>query len=388
MNLGGAVQTITREELFELARQLVSIPSGPEEGTTEIVDFLSTYLTQEGLIAEKQYVGGDKHWNLLCGLPLSLDPPRLLLTGHLDTVPDTDLGPRVGIVHKRLYGRGSADMKGSIASMVMALVSLHRAGVPLRHKVLFAGVAGEEIGGLGTKAFLEKGGRAEMAIVGEPTGLRLVTAHKGIEWIKIVFEGRSAHASCPEEGVNAIYYAAKLVQMLEQRAKRLNMEKRHPLLGSPTLNVGTIRGGVAPNVVPDRCEIMIDRRWLPSETIEEIYAEIKNLSTQIVEDNSYVRVSISRMEETNHCVPLETPVDHQLVFTIQAVLADAGLPPEPHGAPYGTDAPLFATYGIPTVVWGPGDIRQAHSKDEYIDLDQLWEATRLYINTIVKLCGP
>jgi len=380
------IRMISKEEVVTLARKLITIPSDPEKGTVQIVDFLSGYLSQEGLAVEKQRVQGDKHWNLLCWFPRQHKRPRLLLNGHLDTVAVGAASLKGTVLEGKLYGRGAADMKGAVAAMVMALVALHRAQIPLQYGVLFTGVAGEEIGGLGTKAFLEAGGHAEMAIVGEPTNLRLVTAHKGVEWIQIVVEGRSAHASCPQKGVNAISWAAKAVQALEQWAERRKTDKRHPLLGPPTLNVGTIRGGAAPNVVPDRCLIQLDYRWLPSETVEELLSEIEDLITQVFKEDPRLCFNISRMRETLHSKPLETPLNHPLVSIVQAVLADAGLPSEPQGAPYGTDAAWLAGFGIPTVVWGPGDIRQAHSEDEYIDLNQVWKATTLYVDAIMRLC--
>ena len=385
-NYTSVIHHICRKEVFKLAWRLVSIPSGPEVGTHEIVEWLRDFLLQEGLLADTQPVNGTKHLNLLLKIPGKYEEVRLLLNGHLDTVPSSPNAPAPQFRQGKLYGRGAADMKGAVAAMVMALVALHRAQIPLRYGVLFTGVAGEEIGGLGTKAFLEAGGHAEMAIVGEPTNLRLVTAHKGVEWIQIVVEGRSAHASCPQEGVNAISWAAKVVQALEEWAEGRKTDKRHPLLGPPTLNVGIVQGGVAPNVVPDRCVIQLDYRWLPSETGGELLTEIEDLITQVLKEDPRVRFNISRMKETLHCKPLEAPLNHPLVSIVRAVLADAGLPSEPQGVPYGTDAAWLAGFGIPTVVWGPGDIRQAHSENEYIELNQVWEATKLYADAIMRLC--
>lgn len=385
-NYTSVIQHISKEEVFKLAWRLVSITSGPEVGTHEIVEWVRGFLLREGLLADTQRVDGTKHLNLLLKIPGKYEEVRLLLNGHLDTVPPSPNAPAPQFRQGRLYGRGAADMKGAVAAMVMALVALHRAQIPLQHGVLFTGVAGEEIGGLGTKAFLEAGGRAEMAIVGEPTNLRLVTAHKGVEWIQIVIEGRSAHASCPQEGVNAISWAAKIIQALEDWTERCRVDRQHPLLGTPTLNVGVVQGGVAPNVVPGRCVIQLDRRWLPSETPEEILKEIESLVGQVLKEDPQVRFRVSRMKETLHCRPLDTPLNHPLVSVVRAVLADAGLPSEPQGVPYGTDASWLAGFGIPTVVWGPGDIRQAHSENEYVELNQIWEATKLYADAIMRLC--
>lgn len=382
------LQCVSQEEVFQLVWQLVSIPSYPEVGDQAVAKWLQSFFEKEGLLTYIQPVEGTKHFNVVVEVPGTQAGFRLLLNGHLDTVPLPSSAQAPRVAQGKLYGRGATDMKGAIAAMAMALVALHRARVPLRYGVLFTGVAGEEIGGVGTKAFLEAGGRAEMAIVGEPTKLRLVAAHKGVEWIKVELEGRLAHASCPEEGINAISWGAKVVCALEDWAARCRAERsHHSLLGPPTLSMGTIEGGVAPNVVANRCVIRMDRRWLPNETIEQIYKKLRDIISQTVKNEPRVRFYLSRMEETKHCIPMETPLNHSLIKTVQRVLADDGLSPEPQGVSYGTDASWLCQFGIPTAVWGPGDIRQAHSDNEFVDLNQVWSATRLYLTTVLRLCS-
>jgi len=378
---------LSKEEVFNLAKQLVSIPSHFAVGTRDVAEWLKCFLEKEGLAAETQSVRGNEHVNLIVRISGIHETAKLLLNGHLDTVPPSskDFAPRIS--RGRLYGRGSADMKGAIAAMIMALVALQRAQERLQYGLIFTGVAGEEVGGFGTRAFLERGGRAETAIVGEPTGLRLVIAHKGVAWIRIDIRGRSAHASCPKEGVNAVLGAARVVQALERLGESYKSSRGHSMLGYPTISVGMIRGGLAPNVIPDHCVIKVDRRWLPGETEEGILAEIKETVAGAIGGDGRLSYTISREKETLHCRPFETPLDHPLVTVLQAVLTDAGLPSVPQGVSYGTDAFLLSGFGIPTVVWGPGDIRQAHSEDEYIDLNQVWKATTLYIDAIMRLCG-
>jgi len=379
----------SQEEVTQLAWQLVAIPSHSEVGDRAVAEWLRGFLKKEGLIGKIQSVTNAKHVNLVIKMPGNHEGYRLLLNGHLDTVPPpTSNAQPPEIRHGRLCGRGATDMKGGIAAMVMALVALHRARVPLQYGVLFTGVAGEEIGGLGTKAFLDAGERADMAIIGEPTQLRLVTAHKGIEWLQIKIEGYSTHASCPDAGVNAISHAAKVVQALEEWASRHLIKRKHPLLGPPTLSVGTINGGVTPATVPEDCIIQVDRRWVPGETVEQIYQEMRDVVSQALKGKTDVQFDISRMEETKHCIPVETPLSVSLVNTLGGVLVDIGLSPDPQGVPYGTDASWLSQFGIPAVVCGPGDIHQAHSNDEFINLKQIWQATMIYLEAILRLCGP
>ncbi len=378
-------ECVTPAEVWALARELVAIPSHPEVGTVEIVDWLREFLSVEGLPAVVQPASEGPHVNLIVSYPETTVTPALLLNGHLDTVPPPPQGCIADLKGRLLLGRGAADMKGGVAAMAMALVALRRLDFPLKKAVMFAAVAGEEIGGLGTKALLgEVTPRA--CIIGEPTQLRLVTAHKGVEWIEIVVEGRSAHASRPEIGVNSISVAAAIVGALEGLGAQWARERNHPLLGSPTLNVGMICGGVAPNVVPDRCWIRLDRRWLPGEDIGAIQAEIRDVIARATQGICGVRVQVKRMEETRHCCPMETRVDQPFVVGLQRVAAEEGLSPQPVGVPYGTDGSLLAAHGVPTVVWGPGSVVEAHSSDEHVDLGEVWVATRAYVRAIVELC--
>ena len=380
------LKEISEEEVRQLAYQLVSIRSDPQAGTREIVNWLEQFLRREGISAQIEQVAEGKHANLIVEIPGGTAGTRLLLNGHLDTVPPTPGIHSPRLDNERLYGRGATDMKSAVAAMCMALVALHRAQVKLNRGVMLAAVAGEEIGGIGTKAFLDSGRKAEMAIVGEPTRLRLVTAHKGIEWAKIELQGKSAHASCLEEGINAVIAGAKVVQALEKASIRCKNNPPHPLLGLPTLNVGVINGGTLPNTVPEQCTIQIDYRWLPNETIEEIYRNLNSVVVSSLKNYSQIHFNISRMEETKHCLPVEIPINHLLVRTIQKILGGAGYFSEPVGAPYSSDATWLTRFHIPSVIWGPGDISQAHSNNEFIELEQIWRATKFYLEAILLLC--
>jgi acetylornithine deacetylase/succinyl-diaminopimelate desuccinylase len=379
------VQSITPSELYELAEKLVAIPSYPEVGTQKIVMWLKEFASCQGLPVSVQPVADDLHVNLLIGYPKLDVRPWLMLNGHLDTVPPAQNNHIPKVCRRFLFGRGAADMKGAVAAMVMAFVALQRSRFPLSKPVMLAAVAGEEIGGLGTKVLLREV-KPHACIIGEPTKLRLVVAHKGVEWIEIVVHGRAAHASCPQAGVNSIVWAAAIVQALENLGAQLARERNHPLLGAPTLNVGVIQGGTAPNIVPDKCLIRIDRRWLPGEDIKAIYAEIHSAVSHVIKDTLGVRVDIKRMKETMHSQPMETCSDHPFVRVLQQVAKEERLPADLYGVPYGTDGSLFAAQRIPTVVWGPGDIAQAHTVNEFVDLEELWIAARFYLRAIISIC--
>lgn len=378
---------IAPKEITALAQKLIEIPSTPAHGTQAIGKFLYDYLSAHQLYVEKQRVRGEKHWNILCWVPRKEEQVHVLLHGHLDTVPLGGASADAKIADGKLWGRGAADMKAAVAAMISALIAIQRARISLHRSILFTGVAAEEIGGLGTKALLKAGVRAHMAIVGEPSSLKLVVAHKGVEWLEIKIQGKAAHASCPEEGVNSVIYASFLVQQLIQWAKQRSDVIRHPLLGTPTLNVGLIKGGVAPNIVPSECILQIDYRWLPGEDISEVREQVDLLAHSLANKNPNIKITIKPMKQTLHCIPVEISVDHILVTTLQNLLLQLGYPTEPVGVSYTTDASLLTAAGIPAVICGPGDIKQAHTDDEYVLVDQLLDATQLYYNAILALCS-
>lgn len=381
-----AIEQITAAEVAQLAQALVAIPTHLPHGTTAAVRWLHELVSTEGLPATIQSTGKSPHDNLLVGYPALTPTPKLLLNGHLDTVPPPPHAGRPVTDGNLLFGRGAADMKGGLAAMIMAVVALRRSGVSLKRPVVLAAVAGEETGGIGTAALLREI-RPENCIIGEPTHLHLVTAHKGVQWIQITVEGRAAHASCPVEGRNSIVAAAAIIQTLDWLAHKLRQTRTHPLLGPPTLNIGVIRGGLTPNVVPSLCTIQVDRRWLPSEDSELILDEIRGAVESAVAGAEDLKIRIDPLPETAHCRPMETPPDHHFVRQLQHAAAEEALPVEVEGVPYGTDGSLLAAEGIPTVILGPGDIRQAHTDHEHIDLSEVWKATSLYIRILLHVCG-
>ncbi len=381
-----ALTAIGEGELVTLTRDLVTVPSHEEVGTQEVAEELRQRLAAEGIATELQPLGFGKHTNLLARIGPVDRPPVLLLNGHLDTVAPTPGQEAPWVEGARVYGRGSVDMKGAVAAMALAMIALSRIRTPLRGGVCLAGVAGEEIGGIGTRAFLDKGGWAEMAVVGEPTGMQPVIAHKGVEWIKVELAGRAAHASKPSAGANAVTSAAAVVHALEELGEVLSARTPHSLLGTPTLSVGTIRGGVVPNVVPDCCVITIDRRRLPGETGEDAREEVRRAVERALRGREGIVARVGPASERRHMGPMETHSDHPLVLSVQALLDGMRLPTAVRGVPYGTDGAWLSDRGIPTVVVGPGDIAQAHGRDEYVEIAQLECALRFYVSLIIELC--
>jgi acetylornithine deacetylase/succinyl-diaminopimelate desuccinylase-like protein len=287
------------------------------------------------------------------------------LAPHLDTVgePAYALQLKPVVRDGRVYGRGACDTKGSVSAYFQSLLNVTAAGPrPAHTEILFVGLIDEENMQLGSRHFAGHGPKSDFAIVGEPTGLEIVTAHKGDVWLRLRTIGRPAHGATPHRGRNAVTAMSRIVLALEtEYASELAARPAHPRLGRPTINVGRIDGGRQPNIVPAECIIDIDRRTLPGETEAGVRREIRALLQR-----HGLKASFDTLR-TSPCEPLETNPDLPLV---QALTRAAGRRTT-RGVHYFTDAAPLAAGGIPSVVFGPGDIAQAHTEREWLAISQL-----------------
>jgi acetylornithine deacetylase len=355
----------------KLLRELIALPSvnpaflpakHPRAGEQRVGDFLAATAARAGLDVEFQAVAPRRSNLIVRLLPRGKARRRLLLAPHLDTVNATDEQFTPHIRNGRLFGRGACDTKGSVAAMFAALCELAQTRQrPADTEVVFAGLVDEEHAQAGSRALVAGGFEADLAIVGEATRLQVVTAHKGTLWLCLETRGKSAHGSCPELGRNAVHAMARVVDLLlTDYAARLR-SRRHPLLGCATVSIGAICGGTQANIVPDRCSILIDRRSLPGETVADVRREIlsvlrrKHLSVDFVKD------------KLPPCLPLETDPRHPLVARFLKSVGQR----KPVGVRYFCDASVLGHGGIPSVVFGPGDIAHAHTADEWISLAEL-----------------
>jgi acetylornithine deacetylase/succinyl-diaminopimelate desuccinylase family protein len=361
-----------------LLSELIALPSvnpaflragHARAGEHRVADFLSTVSARAGLDVEFQQVLPHRP-NLLARLsPSGKIRNRILLVPHLDTVAaadETQFSPRRQ--EGRLYGRGSCDTKGSAAAMLDALCEIARSKQrPRQTEIIFAGVVDEENAQAGSRALVASGVKADLAIVGEPTRLKVVTAHKGSLWLRLATRGKSAHGARPELGRNAIHAMARIVDALETGYAGSLRKHRHVLLGFPTVSVGTIRGGTQPNIVPDACAITIDRRTLPGETEMGVRREIRTFLAQRKLKATFAS------EKLAPCLPLETDANHPWVRHFLRCNRQR----KPAAVHFFCDAAVLAEGGIPSVVFGPGDIAQAHTPEEWISLRSLERARRM-----------
>ena len=374
---------MTRTE--KLLAELIALPSvnpaflpvpHPYAGEKRMAEFLVSVAARAGLDVElKKVLPG--RFNVIVRLqPRNKVRRTILLAPHLDTVGAD--GTRFIPQRKngRVHGRGACDTKGSVAAMFTALCDLAAAkSRPLETEFVFAGLVDEEHAQAGSRALAASGFKADLAIVGEPTRLQVVTAHKGSLWLQLETRGKAAHGATPQLGRNAVHEMARIVDLLETDYAAWLRKRKHPLLGTATVNVGLIRGCVQPNIVPDRCTITIDRRTLPGETEAGIRREI---AARLRARKLPAKISSTKLAPA---LPLET---HAQLPLVRQFLRSAGQS-RPVGVDFFCDAAVLAHGGIPSVVFGPGDIAQAHTADEWISLAALERGRDLLLNFMKSL---
>jgi acetylornithine deacetylase/succinyl-diaminopimelate desuccinylase-like protein len=377
------MRRMTRAE--KLLAELVALPSvnpaflpprHPNAGEKRVADFLAAVAARAGLEIEFQKVLPGRSTVIARLRPKNKTKQTVLLAPHLDTVGAD--GTRFIPQRKngRLHGRGACDTKGSVATMVSALCELANAkSRPLETEIVFAGLIDEENAQAGSRALAASGFKADLAIVGEPTRLQVVTAHKGSLWLELETHGKAAHGATPQFGKNAIHEMARIVDLLETDYASQLRKRKHPLLGHATVNVGKIYGGAQPNIVPDRCAISVDRRTLPGETDAGVRREISAL---LRAQKLSANISCAKLAPA---LPLET--DHQLPL-VQKFLKSVGQS-KPLGVHFFCDAAVLSAGGIPSVVFGPGDIAQAHTTDEWISLSELERGKNLLLRFLNSL---
>lgn len=328
-------------------------------------------------------------FNLLVSHQVDGRAPWLLFESHLDTVSvdGMTVDPFGGrIADGRMYGRGTCDTKGTGAAMLWALSRYNRRSGPNNVAVLFT--LDEEVGKTGVRTFVasqmpELDWRPAGVIVGEPTRLRAVVAHNGVVRWRIRTEGVAAHSSDPSRGRSAIRMMTEVIGALEERyIARLASE--HPLTGRAQCSINLIRGGTQINMIPERCEIHVDRRVVPGEDPDTVIPAVERILEALRTKSPHLTV----VQEAPDMVdsPLDPAGGEAFGAFVATVLNSMGLPDGLSGVGYGTDASSFSRAGIPAVVLGPGDIAQGHTANEWIELEQLRAGVEIYYNLMMSEC--
>lgn len=377
-------------QVVELTRAMIRHDTvNPPGQERRLAEYLAHRLEELGLSAEVQAVAEDRA-NVIGRITGSGEAPPLILCGHLDTVPIGEAPWRFDpfaaeIAEGKIWGRGTSDMKSGLAAAVVAAGLVAASGARLKGDLIVAGTAGEEVDRIGAIRLIEGGVLpAGPLLIAEPSENEIYTAEKGALWLEIVARGRAAHGSMPELGVNAIEHLARAVLALRNEDFP---HQPHPLLGRPTLNVGTIRGGSRTNIVADSCAVTVDIRTVPGQDHGAIVRQVTRLLDRIgaagPECPTEVRV-------LNDAPPIETDAADAFVRDVVRSVADAARrQATPTGVMYYTDAAaLVPALNVPMAICGPGRKELAHQVDEYVEINTLIEAVGIYRRLIeLRLIG-
>ena len=374
------IEHVDEEYIVSIASRLVRINSeNPPGREAEVASFLAERLSELGLKAKVDPF--DRRANCIASTK-DFKRAGLLLLTHLDTVPAGEreawsIPPFEGIIRDgRLYGRGAADAKGCIASMLGALKALADSGMELGGEgLVLAAVADEEMESQGIRRLIGRGFRADYAVVGEPTGLRVCVAHKGRLVTAVKFAGKYAHSSRPELGINTLYAASEFALDIEEYSRRIK-GKAHPLLGPPVISATMFKAGEKDNMVPGWAEVVVDYRALPGERLEAILDEFKHIAGKV-----------DRERGTRHEIivlrwvpPSEVDPGSRIVeVAAEAVRRVLSREPEISGFQATCDMSyLVNDAGVPSIILGPGDLEQAHVADEWVSIAELVAAAKIY----------
>lgn len=369
---------------LQLLRDMIAIPSvnpmRPNSGEpveAGMATFIEAMLARAGIDCERQTIAAGRENVIGIVHPTRAGAGGLMLNSHMDTVPveNMSIDPFDPVVENGcVFGRGSCDAKASIASMLSAVIEY--ANQPKRSStVVFAAMADEEFAFSGAWKLIERSWPVSACVVGEPTLLRRVIAHKGIVRWRIGVQGVSAHGATPELGRSAVYDGARVALAVEEYAQQLAQKESHPLLGRPAVNVGKVVGGQSVNIVPDKCVFELERRLLPGEDghqamqdCEEFLRGRLGQAVQFTFEEPYL---VDPAMQTAANAEIVSALARAQQATLEFETAQAG-------ANYGTDGSKLAKAGIETVVCGPGDIAQAHTANEFVEVEQIELATRMY----------
>lgn len=314
---------------------------------------------------------------------------RLMFCGHMDTVSPWSASAGHYAPHgadisgNRIYGRGASDMKSGLAAMLLAMASLRQDGIRLDGDLLFLATAGEEVDSCGARMYLDRHSITDLdgMVIGEPTTGKVALGHKGALWLRITLYGKSAHGSMPEFGLNAVEGMLELIALLRSHA--LEWKSDHPVLGTGSLSVNMIAGGVQTNVIPDRCAVDVDIRTVPPQNHATLLEEIEHRLLELKKLNPQYRYEVEPLLDRS---PVHTDPNDEL---IAAALEITGhLDGELKGVPYYTDGSVLHHEGKPPIlIYGPGDEKLAHQPDEWVDIDAYMTSIAFYRELAIRFLG-
>lgn len=404
------LEQICEEEVTSFLQDMIRCNSCyPPGDTRSVAEVCRGKLAAEGIDVELVYPPDDLSGELDDHV-INANIPSVLATmtggpgkcmvwnAHIDTVPVEDVhnwrhDPFSGIIETEdgvdyVYGRGTGDDKGAVASQVMAMIALKRAGVKLNGTLIVNPVADEEgHGKRGTAWLLETGyyGRPDIVIVGEQTNDEVAIAERAYTFSRIIVKGKACHGAMPWNGNNAIVKAARIIDLINTELEPKLETRTHPYLPHSTMNVSKIHGGVKENVVPELVEITFDRRVIPGETLMGAMEEIEELIKRLQSEDPF---EYEMRYDYMSGMPTDTAPDDPLIVAMLGTIKElTGKDARPTGYKQGSDARYFAPLNIPVAIYGPSDPAVGHSPNERVSVEQLVEATKVYALTAIRVLG-
>lgn len=387
-----SIDGINRDEVAKLLGDMVAIPSinpGFQKpdlppgwfGEARLATFVAEWLRTAGIEAALEEVLPGRP-NVLARIRGEAGAPAMIWEGHLDTVQVDGMAapfsPR--IEGSLLYGRGAVDDKGCLAMFMLAMREVRRRGT--RSDLTFVAAIDEETTFKGVQHHIRTSRKYDLGVAGEPTGLQVVSACKGVIRFVVEVRGRSAHSSRPDEGVNALLIATELLARL--RDYMASTDRSHPLLGRRTLTCTLMQAGEGLNSVPAHAALTFDFRTLPDQTGDEAWNEIAGVVRAFAAartDGAEIVMHPSFIDS----ISMEVPHDERIVEMLSAIVGEAGYSGTPIGVPFGSDASKLTRAGTPTVIFGPGRIEQAHAVGEYVDMDEVVRGAEILVRLAERL---
>ncbi len=380
--------SLTAEEQQELITLLCSLIQHPSENPpgneNSVARYIAELLRREGIETEVQEVAPGRP-NVIARLKGQQPGKRLIFNGHTDVVPCGEgwsVEPFAAVIDgERIIGRGAADMKSGVAAMIYAALLIKRRQYAFNGEITLLFNVDEERVNLGMAHFIAQGVEADYAIIGEPTSLEVCIAHKGVSRTRLTTHGTAGHAAKTRHPDSAIDKMAQLFPGLLQECQRVK-QLQHPLLGNASMLVTTINGGSAPNIVPQSCSLEIDRRVLPDEKRSDINDSVlsalskSGLTSELDYSlENYLFIPASAIDDAHPLVEAACEAVTTVTGSARKTIFDATC-----------EAPFFSVdCRIPTIIMGPGDLAQAHVKDEYVRIEELHHAAKIYSQLALTL---
>lgn len=373
---------MAKHPAVEILEELVAIQSvnpaleAGGQGEAGMAAYIEARGRKAGLKVSRQKDVLPGRDNVLLELRVGKPEKTLLFESHMDTASIGTMENPLTPIHRdgRLYARGSCDTKATAAGMLYAIEQAAKDPASVPGDIVFCGAVDEEFGFAGALALADIDWPVAGAVVGEPTDLRIVIAHKGIARFAVRTHGKAAHSAVPHEGDSAIYQMVDVLRFIANEIEPGLAAAVHPLCGSPTIVTGMINGGTQVNIVPESCEIQIDRRVIPGEDAAQV---LRDFETRLAAFTTTTRVKAT-VRQLLLDGSLNTDPASPLARCAAAAASTLGLNPEPCGVPYGTDASKLARRGIPSIVYGPGSIAQAHTREEFVPVAEVEQAAEFY----------